>query len=87
MSHRTDDRNPLAVAVEWTSRVTTIALEFVIPGVIGVWIDQQLGTVMVFLVLGVIFGMSAGMLHLARLAASADRGEPSERSSQDDDST
>ncbi|MGQ9575663.1 MAG: AtpZ/AtpI family protein [Thermoguttaceae bacterium] len=87
MANPPDNRHPLAVAVQWASHGTTIALEMVIPGVVGLWIDRQLGTVMVFLVLGAILGLGAGMLHLVRLAAHADRGEPSERSSQDDDST
>ncbi len=61
-----------------------ISLEMVIPGLDGLWIDRQLGTVMVFLVLGVILGMTAGMVHLVRLAASAQGNEPSDRKSSED---
>ena len=76
-----DDRTPLAQAAEWSSRITTIALEMVVPGLIGLWIDRQLGTVMVFLVLGVAVGMTAGMMHLVRLAASVGQNAPSDRKS------
>jgi len=83
-----DQRPPLVVAAEWTSRVTTISLEMVLPGLIGFWIDRQLGTVMVFLVLGVIVGMTAGMIHLVRLTSLNDtagrrHGKPSRESSED----
>ncbi len=40
----------------------------VLPGIAGLWIDRQLGTVMVFLILGVVFGMTAGMIHLVQFA-------------------
>lgn len=48
----------------------SVALEMVVPGLIGLWIDRQLGTVMVFLVLGVALGMGVGLFHLVRLAKS-----------------
>jgi F0F1-type ATP synthase assembly protein I len=38
----------------------------VIPGILGYWVDRQLGTLMVFLVLGVVLGMASGMVHLIR---------------------
>jgi len=81
-----DDRSAIAQATAWASRVTTVALEMVIPGLIGLWIDRHLGTVMVFLVLGVIGGMTAGMIHLVRLAASISSDEASDRESSDNDS-
>jgi F0F1-type ATP synthase assembly protein I len=67
--------------------VTTIALEMVVPGVIGLWIDRQLGTVLVFLVLGVALGMTTGVIHLVRLATPSDRGESRDRKSPDEDSS
>jgi len=56
----------------WTSYVTTIALEMVVPGLIGYWIDQRLSTGVVFLVLGVVVGFSVGLSHLMRLTRPAD---------------
>ncbi len=62
----------------------------VLPGLVGLWIDQKLGTVMVFLVLGVILGMTSGLIHLIRMT-SPDRREAESREAesktvkQDDD--
>jgi len=78
-----DDRSPLALAYGWAARITAISLEMVVPGLIGLWIDRQLGTVLLFLVLGVIVGVTTGMLHLVRLAAGASRREASQRASSD----
>lgn len=58
--------------------MTSIALEMVIPGLIGLWIDRTLGTVMVFLVGGVIFGMTAGIIHLVQFARRISEKEPEE---------
>jgi F0F1-type ATP synthase assembly protein I len=79
-----DDRSPLAEGIAWASRVTTIALEMVIPGVIGLWVDDKLGTMEVFpvfLVLGVILGLTTGIFHLARLGKSTQRGDRSDQNS------
>jgi F0F1-type ATP synthase assembly protein I len=46
--------------------VISIALEMILPGLVGLWIDRSLGTVMVFLVLGLAVGMAVAMLHLIR---------------------
>ena len=85
MADPPDDRSPLARAAEWSSRATTIALEMVIPAVVGLWIDRQLGTVMVFLLLGAILGLTAGMWQLIRMATEAQRGEPSDGKSSEHD--
>ena len=86
MTNSADDRSPLALAVALSARVTTISLEMAIPGAIGYWIDRRLGTVMLFLVLGVILGTTTGVSHLVRLAASSRPGAPPDRTSSDDDS-
>jgi len=81
-----DDRSPLALAMEWTSRVTTVSLEMVLPGVLGYWVDQWLGTRMVFLVLGVVFGLVSGMWHLIRMTQppAADRRSRQNSAEEDD---
>ena len=63
-----DDRSAIAQAWAWSSQITAVALQMVLPGLVGLWIDRCLGTVMLFLVLGVIFGVVSGILHLLRLA-------------------
>jgi F0F1-type ATP synthase assembly protein I len=79
VKHAPDDRSPLALAYGWAVRITAISLEMAVPGLIGLWIDRKLGTVMVFLLLGVIVGVTAGTLHLVRLAASLQRDESADQ--------
>ena len=68
MTKSLDDRPPLVLAMQWVSRVTTISLEMVLPGLLGYWADQQWNSEPVLLVLGVILGFSVGMWHLVKLA-------------------
>ena len=67
MKEYRDDRSPLASGLEWSSRITTVALEMVIPALLGYWLDQRLGTLPLFIVLGSVFGFVAGLLSLLRL--------------------
>ena len=62
-----DDRSPWARAMEWTTRLTSIALEMALPGVGGHFVDNWLDTKVVFLILGVLIGFAAGMWHLILL--------------------
>lgn len=62
-----EERSPLTVAMEWSSRLTTIALEMVLPGLLGYWVDQKLGTGILLLVLGVAVGFAAGLWSLIKL--------------------
>lgn len=62
-----NDRSPFALAMEWTSRITTISLEMVVPALVGYWLDRRLGTHLLFLVLGVMLGFVTAMLSLLRL--------------------
>ncbi len=68
MSLPPDNRAPWAVAWGWASLAISVALEMVLPGLLGYWIDRRLRTVMVFLVLGLALGMTAGLMHLIRIA-------------------
>jgi F0F1-type ATP synthase assembly protein I len=63
-----DHRSPVSVAAAWASQVTSIALEMVVPPVLGWWLDQKLGTSFVFVTVGGIFGFCAGMLSLLHVA-------------------
>ena len=66
----------MAVAMAWTSRVTTIALEMVVPGLVGLWIDHCLGTKVLFLVLGLILGFGIALRELVKLANPNGEGQP-----------
>jgi len=53
--------------MEWSSRLTAIALEMVLPGLLGYWVDQKLGTGILLLILGVAVGFTAGLWNLIKL--------------------
>lgn len=75
MQPKDDDRSKIARAWGWGTQVISIAMEMVIPGVVGLWIDRLLGTVMAFLILGVVFGMTTGMIHLVQFAKRISENE------------
>jgi F0F1-type ATP synthase assembly protein I len=79
-----DDRSALALAYGWAVRITAISLEMVVPILIGLWLDRKLGTVLVFVVLGAVVGVTAGLFHLIRLAGPVHRCEAPHRKSLDD---
>jgi hypothetical protein len=58
-----DKRPPMAIAMEWVSRITTIVLEMVLPGLGGQWLDEKFGVGFLGL-LGFVFGVSLGVWHL-----------------------
>ena len=67
MDNLPDDQSSYANAMVWVSRITSIVMEMVLPGVIGYWIDLRLGTKVVFLILGVILGFVGGIWQLIKL--------------------
>ncbi|HIQ22634.1 MAG TPA: AtpZ/AtpI family protein [Planctomycetes bacterium] len=76
--HQSRDRedqglSPLAQAVAWSSRITTVGLEMALPGLLGYWLDKRLGTSPLLLILLVAVGVTSGMIHLLRMVASLDR--------------
>ncbi len=79
-----DERSALALGMAWASRVTTICLEMVIPGLIGHWADQWLGTGFVLLVLGVILGLVTGMWHLIQVTRLPGAAQGNQRPSGDE---
>lgn len=67
MDKQCDGRSPLALGLEWSSKVTTVALEMVIPPAIGYWLDQRLGTPLLFLVSGAVLGFAVGLRNLLQM--------------------
>jgi hypothetical protein len=61
-------RSSLSIGWEWSSRITSISLEFVLPIVAGWWLDRSLGTTPGAIILGAILGFAIGMTHLLRIA-------------------
>jgi len=66
LKHRPGDPNAMARAMQWVSRITTVALEMVIPAVIGTWLDGQLETSFLGL-LGLLIGVPLGLWHLIKM--------------------
>ena len=65
-----DQRSPQAQAYHWASRIMTVALEMVVPGVAGYFLlDRYLGTKFVFCLLGFAAGMSLGIWHLIQFTS------------------
>ncbi len=78
---------PLARAVEWVAKITTIALEMVLPGIGGLWLDSQWQTQFLGL-LGFALGVTVAIWHLTRLlplAKNAPRRTDRSTSSDPDD--
>jgi hypothetical protein len=60
MAPSPEKRPPMAVALEWVSRITAVALAMVLPGLFGYWLDIKLGTSFLAptgFVLGIVGGM------------------------------
>lgn len=64
-----DTRSPLAIAYQWAWRVIAVALEMVVPGLMGYGLDVWLGTRALFVIIGFVLGMALGVWHLTRIAA------------------
>ena len=63
-----DGRSPMAIAFEWSATIMTISLEMVVPGLAGYWLDQKLGTRVLFLLIGFALGGTMAALALMRIA-------------------
>jgi len=55
----------------------TISLEMVLPGLAGYWLDQKLGTVALFMLIGFALGCTAAALQLIRLTRSVNAKQKS----------
>jgi F0F1-type ATP synthase assembly protein I len=68
-----DDRSPAAKAYQWATRIMVVCLEMVLPGLAGYWVDQKLGTVLAFMLVGLAAGCIVGMWHLMQMIAAENR--------------
>ena len=62
VTNPSDDRSPAAKAYQWASRIMVVSLEMVLPGLAGHWLDEQLGTVVLFLLVGLGLGCTAAIV-------------------------
>jgi len=65
----------LAEGIQWASRITTVALGFSMPALIGFGLDRWWGTTPAATIAGVFLGFGLGMYQTLRIA-----GEPPEAS-------
>lgn len=65
----------MATAMQWVSRIVTVSLEMVLPGIAGVLADDYLGTLVVFTLIGFALGFAAAGWHLTAMVR--DAGPPS----------
>jgi Putative F0F1-ATPase subunit Ca2+/Mg2+ transporter len=63
-----EQRPAFAVGVEWASRVSTIAMAFSLPPLIGFGLDRWWTSGPIFTLLGVLLGFVGGLLEILRLA-------------------
>lgn len=67
----------------WATRIMTISVEMVLPGVLGLWVDGKLGTGALFTLLGAASGLTLAIWHLLRMTSSqpkrSDRDPPARK--------
>ena len=66
--NKQDGRSPYAVGYEWSVRISTISLEMALPPVFGMWLDSKCGTLVLFTLLGAVFGMTTALIHLIQIS-------------------
>jgi F0F1-type ATP synthase assembly protein I len=69
----------MAIAFEWAATIMTISAEMVVPGLFGYWLDQWLGTRVVFLLTGFAVGGTLAALALARIAKKSTKSSGGRR--------
>jgi len=77
-----DDRHPIAIAAQWASQITAVALEIVIPVMVGRWLDQNWGT-SYWTVIGAVVGPPLGFWHLLVLTGVVGGGDKTSGSGKD----
>ena len=65
-----DDRSASARAYSRAAQVMTACLEMVVPGLIGYYIDQKVGTRVVGTIVGFALGLTMGIWHLVKMTES-----------------
>lgn len=72
MTLPSDQPHPVAEAMRWVSRITTVALEMVLPGLAGQWLDERLGTGFLGIT-GFALGLTTGIWHLMVMTGAVRR--------------
>jgi F0F1-type ATP synthase assembly protein I len=58
----------MAIALEWTARVTTVGMEMALPAAGGYWLDRRFNTLPICAAIGALLGFAIGFYHLLQIA-------------------
>lgn len=86
MRDESDDRAAIAGAMSLASTVTTIALEMVVPALLGFWIDRKLGIAPLLTSIGAALGLFVGirsLMYLTRPKPPGDKKDGTRDKSRD----
>ena len=64
---RPPEQSPIVIATQWATRIMTLAIEMVVPGLGGIWLDGRLGTKALFTLLGFALGGTFALWQLLRM--------------------
>jgi F0F1-type ATP synthase assembly protein I len=78
--------SPVAEALHWVSRITTVGLMMVLPTIGGRWLDQHYGT-SYWGLLGLVVGLAIGMWQITLIAVAAKPRAPSNSAKSTDAKT
>jgi F0F1-type ATP synthase assembly protein I len=67
-----DDRSQQAKAYGMATQISSIGVEMMIPAVVGIWLDRQCGTFVLFAILGTAGGAAFGFWQLIKMAGKTD---------------
>lgn len=59
-----------------------VSLEMVLPGLVGHWLDERLGTVVLLMLLGFALGGTAATMHLMQMVRADNELRSTKRSSK-----
>jgi F0F1-type ATP synthase assembly protein I len=68
VTKKPDSRSAALIGIEWASKVSTIALSFSLPAIIGFAIDRWWGSGPVGTLIGVVLGFVAGLMQILQLS-------------------
>lgn len=68
-----DKRPPMAIAMEWVSKITSVSVMMVLPAVVGYWADSRWGSGPWLLVLGATAGLAIFLTQLLQMVGDPRR--------------
>jgi len=73
-------RSSYGVALECSTRISTLGFELALPAALGYWLDLQWGTEPWLLIVGALLGFLTFMTHLMQLAKQFSRSDSRRKS-------